>query len=95
MCKILQHRLGLILVRKGGLGAPNEASQRIPSSSQEARNRRTDFAFSTEPLGKNLYANSHLLASEGRAMSELKVSATIFHVPSDCFTQTAMSLPSS
>jgi hypothetical protein len=42
---------------------------------------------------KNLLRRFHLLVPEGRAMSELKVSATIFHVPSDCFAHTPMSLP--
>ena len=52
-----------------------------------------DFLFTTEAHGKNLSDDSHLLVPERRGTSELKLSATIFHLPSDCFTHTAMSLP--
>jgi len=54
-----------------------------------------DFLFTTEPHETNLSGDSHLPVLEGRGTSELKLSATIFHLPSDCLTHTAMSLPRS
>ena len=55
-----------------------------------------DFLFATSPQrahGKNLSVDSYLLVPERRGTSELKLSTTIFHLPSDRFTHTAMSLP--
>jgi hypothetical protein len=54
-----------------------------------------DFLFTTEPHGKSLSGDSHLLIPERRGTSELKLSATIFHLPSDCLTHTAISFPRS
>src|ERR1700692_4469163 len=52
-----------------------------------------DFESTTGSQRETLCVDPHLLVPDRRGRSELKVSATIFHVPSDCFSHTAMSLP--